>query len=91
MILDALKAGADGVLVSGCHPGDCHYLTGNLFARRRFYMLKKLLEFVGLEPERVQFAWISASEGDVFAKVVTEVTDRIRSLGPNLKFRKVLT
>ncbi len=90
MILDALKSGADGVLVSGCHPGDCHYLTGNLYARRRFYLLKKLLEFVGLDPERVQFAWVSASEGDVFAKVVTDVTDRIKALGPNTKFRKVL-
>ncbi|OAG26765.1 hydrogenase iron-sulfur subunit [Thermodesulfatator autotrophicus] len=90
MILSALKAGADGVLVSGCHPGDCHYLTGNLFARRRFFMLRKLLEFVGLEPERIAFAWISASEGDFFAEVVKEFTDKLRQIGPNLKFRKVL-
>ncbi|AEH45920.1 methyl-viologen-reducing hydrogenase delta subunit [Thermodesulfatator indicus DSM 15286] len=90
MILSALKSGADGVLVSGCHPGDCHYLTGNLFARRRFFMLRKLLEFVGIEPERVEFVWVSASEGNVFAELVKEMTESLRRLGPNLKFRKTL-
>ncbi len=89
MIFDALKSGADGVLVAGCHPGDCHYLTGNMFARRRFYMLKKLLEFTGLEPERVQFSWVSASEGDVFAAIVKEFTITLEKLGPNLNFRKI--
>ncbi len=88
MILDALKSGADGVLVSGCHPGDCHYQSGNLYARRRFYMLKKLLEFIGIESDRVHFAWISASEGDAFSKVVAEITERVRAIGPNQKLRK---
>lgn len=90
MILDALKSGADGVLVAGCHPGDCHYQTGNLYARRRFFLVKRLLEFVGLEADRVQFAWISASEGDLFAKVVSEVTERVRALGPNRRLQKKL-
>ncbi len=82
LILEALKSGADGVLVSGCHPGDCHYISGNLYARRRFAILKSLLNFVGIEQDRVHFAWISASEGEQFAKLVTEVTKRVKALGP---------
>jgi coenzyme F420-reducing hydrogenase delta subunit len=62
-IIKALLEGADGVMVSGCHPGDCHYLTGNLFARRRFTVFKRLLEIAGIEPDRVRFTWVSASEG----------------------------
>ncbi|RUM92598.1 MAG: hydrogenase iron-sulfur subunit [Thermodesulfatator sp.] len=82
MILDALRSGADGVLVSGCHPGDCHYISGNYYARRRFAVLKRFLEFVGIEPDRVNFSWISASEGEQFAEVATEVTERVKKLGP---------
>ena len=82
-ILHALLNGADGVMVSGCHPGDCHYLAGNLHARRRFAVLKQLLLAAGVEPERVQFTWVSASEGARFAQVVTEVTEKIKALGPN--------
>jgi len=82
IILDALKAGADGVLVSGCHPGDCHYISGNLFARRRFAIFKSLIEFLGIEPGRLSFSWISAAEGEQFAEVVTEVTERVKALGP---------
>ena len=61
-VIKALQHGADGVLVSGCHPGDCHYISGNYVARRRFAVLKRLLEYVGIEPGRVQFTWISAAE-----------------------------
>ena len=82
-VLKALQNGADGVLVSGCHPGDCHYLTGNYVARRRFAVLHDLLEFVGIEPGRVTFSWVSAAEGERFAEVVREVTDRVRALGPS--------
>ena len=82
ILLDALKAGADGVLVSGCHPGDCHYISGNLFARRRFAIFKSLIEFLGIEPGRLNFSWISAAEGEQFAKVVKEVTERVKALGP---------
>ena len=81
-ILRALQAGADGVLVSGCHPGDCHYATGNYYARRRFALLKKLLDFVGIEPGRVHFSWVSAAEGEKFAGVVRKVTDAVKELGP---------
>jgi len=81
-IIRALMHGADGVLVSGCHPGDCHYLEGNYLARRRFALLKSLLEYLGVEEGRVQFAWVSASEGGKFAQVVTEVTESVRKLGP---------
>lgn len=80
-IIRALQEGADGVLVSGCHPGDCHYSSGNMYARRKFTLLKNLLEYVGIEPERVQFSWVSASEGARFAEVVTKVTEDIKHLG----------
>ena len=82
-IIKALTEGADGVMVSGCHPGDCHYLSGNMYARRRFTLLKKLLATAGVEPDRVQFTWVSASEGSRFASVVEEVTGKVRKLGPN--------
>ncbi len=87
-ILRALQEGLDGVLVSGCHPGDCHYLTGNFFARRRFLMLKNLLDFCGLEEGRVQFSWVSASEGQKFADVISGVTARIKELGPATRLVK---
>lgn len=88
-ILKALKEGADGVLVSGCHPGDCHYVKGNMYARRRFAVLRKLLEYIGIEPERFQVSWVSASEGTKFAQVIDEVTESIRALGPQKKLTKV--
>jgi coenzyme F420-reducing hydrogenase delta subunit len=81
-ILASLQKGADGVLVSGCHPGECHYLSGNYNARRKFALLKNLLEYLGLEEGRVQFSWVSASEGVRFAKVVEKVTADIKTLGP---------
>jgi coenzyme F420-reducing hydrogenase delta subunit len=81
-IMKSLQSGFDGVLVSGCHPGDCHYLSGNYVARRRFAMLKPLLEFMGIEPDRVQFSWISAGEGERFAQVMTKVTNDVKKLGP---------
>ena len=82
-IIKALSDGADGVMVSGCHPGDCHYLAGNYYARRRFVVLKKLLKTVGFEDDRVHFTWVSASEGIRFAQVVKDVTEKVRALGPN--------
>jgi coenzyme F420-reducing hydrogenase delta subunit len=89
-ILKALQNGADGVLVSGCHPGDCHYLEGNYFARRKFAILKNLLEFIGLEEGRVQFSWVSAAEGERFSRVIKEVTESIKRLGPARKLVKSL-
>ena len=81
-ILKGLRLGFDGVLVSGCHPGDCHYSSGNYYARRRLLMLRKLLEFLGIDPRRFQMSWVSASEGAKWAQVVAEVTEDIKRLGP---------
>ena len=86
LIIKALRMGFDGVLISGCHPGDCHYQTGNYLARRRIAITKKLLEYVGVEPERVQTSWVSASEGEKWAQVVSDVTREIKKLGPNRLF-----
>ena len=82
-ILTALKKGADGVLVVGCHPGDCHYINGNLRTERRVALLKKMLSDLGLDDRRVRLEWISASEGERFAAVVKEFVEEIRALGPN--------
>jgi F420-non-reducing hydrogenase iron-sulfur subunit len=87
-IVKALYNGVDGVLVSGCHPGDCHYISGNYFARRKFALVKKFLEYVGIEPERVQFSWVSAAEGVRFAQIIDKVTNDIRKLGPLTYFRR---
>lgn len=84
-IIKALEQGADGVLVSGCHPGDCHYTAGNYHARRKFTILLDLLQFMGIERERVQFSWVSAAEGKKWAEVVNEVTAAVRALGPRRK------
>ena len=81
-VLSALKSGADGVLIAGCHPGDCHYIDGNLKTQRRIPLLKKMLEQMGIEPERVRLAWISAAEAPDFVRLVNEYTEEIRSLGP---------
>jgi F420-non-reducing hydrogenase iron-sulfur subunit len=83
-ILEALKDGADGVLVAGCHlPSDCHYLSGNFKALRRVTLLKKVLQDFGIEPERVRLEWVSASEGDKFAAVVKDMVEQIKKLGPS--------
>jgi F420-non-reducing hydrogenase iron-sulfur subunit len=82
-VLKVLLEGADGVLIGGCHPGECHYISGNLKARRRVAILKSVLKDAGLEPERVWLRWISASEGAYFAETVREMVDHIRALGPN--------
>ncbi|TGE33216.1 hydrogenase iron-sulfur subunit [Desulfosporosinus sp. Sb-LF] len=82
-VLKAMANGADGVLVSGCHPGDCHYISGNYVARRKFALIQSLLKHVGLEEGRVNFSWVSAAEGGRFAEVVKGVTERVTALGPN--------
>ncbi|MFX1410286.1 MAG: hydrogenase iron-sulfur subunit [Promethearchaeota archaeon] len=85
-IIKSLLRGWDGVVVSGCHPGDCHYISGNLVARRRFAILQDLLNLFGVHPDRVSFMWSSASEGDRFATLIKKVTNNIKKLGPNKKF-----
>jgi F420-non-reducing hydrogenase iron-sulfur subunit len=82
-VLDALARGADGVLICGCHPGDCHYSEGNYKALRRFKLLKQLLRAYGIEDERVRLEWVSASEGQRFADLVADMTARVRALGPS--------
>ena len=82
-VLEALKQGADGVLIAGCHPGDCHYQSGNYKAYRRMKLIKKLLEELAIDTSRVRFEYVSASEGQKFASVVTEFVDEIKKMGPN--------
>jgi len=83
-IMEAFKDGADGVLVAGCHPpNDCHYISGNLKAQRRVALLKRLMSQLGLEPDRLRLEWISAAEGDKFARVIREMVAEIKELGPN--------
>ncbi len=82
-ILKALIEGADGVLIGGCHPGDCHYQTGNYKARRRVVILKKILNQFGYDEERIWLRWISASEGKLFADTITEIVKELKEKGPN--------
>jgi F420-non-reducing hydrogenase iron-sulfur subunit len=81
-ILEAFKEGADGVMILGCHPGDCHYKEGNLQTLKRYYVLKRVLSTLGIEEDRLRLDWISAGEGDKFVQVVSEMTERMRQLGP---------
>ena len=81
-VLKAFEQGADGVLICGCHPGDCHYQDGNKKTARRMPLLKKMLAQFGIEDERVRLEWVSASEGDRFAELVNEMTEQVRRLGP---------
>jgi F420-non-reducing hydrogenase iron-sulfur subunit len=81
-VIKALYEGADGVLIGGCHPGDCHYLEGNYKALRRYLLLRRILPEYGIEPERIRLEWVSASEGERFGHVVDEFTEEIRKLGP---------
>ncbi len=81
-IVKAFQQGADGVLVAGCHPGDCHYSEGNYHARRRYAVMHKLMEYTGLEKDRVRLEWVSASEGAKWARVVNEFTETVKKLGP---------
>jgi len=82
-VFEALRQGADGVLIGGCHPGDCHYQEGNYKTLRRFVMLKKLLTELGVEGERVRLEWIAASEGDKVQRICNEMTAALRRLGPS--------
>ncbi len=81
-VVKAFREGADAVLIGGCHPGDCHYQEGNYKALRRFILLKKLLAQFGIEDERLRLEWISASEGDKVQKVMNEMVEQVRKLGP---------
>jgi len=84
-VLKAFQEGADGVMVAGCHPGDCHYIEGNYHARRKLTLLKDLMGFMGVEPDRFQVSWVSASEGQKFAEVVTRFTEKLKEMGPQTR------
>jgi F420-non-reducing hydrogenase iron-sulfur subunit len=80
--MKALSSGADGVLIAGCHPGDCHYTSGNVKTIRRFKLLQRILDQFGIERDRVRLEWVSASEGERYARVVENMTETLRTLGP---------
>lgn len=81
-VMEAFRSGADGVFIGGCHPGDCHYVSGNYKARRRVHLLKRMLSELGIEPERVRLEWVSATEGAKFARLMREFVEELRALGP---------
>jgi len=82
LLMKAFSRGADGVIVCGCHPNDCHYTSGNFHARRRWIVFKSLLDFMGIDVRRIHFAWVSAAEGAKWAEVVNSVVNDVRALGP---------
>ncbi|MEW6070066.1 MAG: hydrogenase iron-sulfur subunit [Candidatus Thermoplasmatota archaeon] len=89
-VLRCFQNGIDGVLVAGCHPGECHYQQGNLYAKRRLALTRKLLEFVGIEPDRLFAAWVSASEGKKFTEVIEKMVSKLKELGPiNQELRRI--
>ncbi len=90
-ILKALQKGADGILVSGCHPGDCHFISGNYHARRRWSVFRALLDFIGIPEERIRFSWVSASEGKKFADLITEFTEQLKTLGKFEQYEQLIT
>jgi F420-non-reducing hydrogenase iron-sulfur subunit len=89
-ILKAFERGADGVIVSGCHPADCHYTSGNYHARRRFATFRELASFIGINPDRMTFSWVSASEGAKWRDVVNDTVSRVRALGPFTAYRELV-
>jgi len=88
-IIKAFENGADGVLVSGCHPGDCHYSAGNYHAKRRWIAFRSLMEFTGIDMRRLQFSWISASEALKWVDLINNVTSEIKALGPFMDFKEL--
>ncbi len=86
-LLRAFEKGADGVILAGCHPGDCHYSTGNYYTRRRMALLFDMLDYLGIERERTRVEWISAAEGAKFSATMNAFTQTIKELGPNRKLR----
>ncbi len=89
LLLKAFDQGADGVIVSGCHPNDCHYTAGNFHARRRWIIFRAFLDYLGVDTRRIHFAWVSAAEGAKWAEFVAGVTDEVRKLGPYSAYRQM--
>lgn len=90
LVLKAFASGADGIIVSGCHPNDCHYTAGNFHARRRWMVLRGLLEYLGVDLRRIRFSWVSAGEGAKWAELVNDTVEQIRALGPYEQYRKAV-
>lgn len=88
-LLKAFAEGADGIIVSGCHPNDCHYTSGNFHARRRWMVFKGLLDFLGIDTRRITFSWVSAAEGAKWADLVNETVSNIRAIGPYTEYKKL--
>ena len=88
-IVKAFERGADGVIVSGCHPADCHYTSGNYHARRRWMVFRDLLDFTGIDVRRIVFSWVSAAEGAKWAELVNAVTEELRQLGPYVEHHRL--
>ena len=89
LLLKAFESGADGIIVSGCHPNDCHYTSGNFHARRRWMVFRSMLDFMGFDTERITFSWVSAAEGTKWANLVNETTEMIREKGAFTDFKKL--
>lgn len=89
LLSKAFAQGADGIIVSGCHPNDCHYTSGNFHARRRWMVFKNLMDFMGIDSRRVYFSWVSAAEGAKWAEVVNSVNNEIKKLGPYEAYQKL--
>ncbi len=90
-IIKSFEQGADLVLVSGCHPGDCHYTSGNYHARRKLLAFRELIAFLGIDPRRFKISWVSAAEGAKWSSLVSEITDEVKALGPFETYSKILT
>ena len=89
LLIKAFENGADGIIVSGCHPNDCHYTSGNFHAKRRWMVFRSLIDFMGYDINRITFSWVSAAEGTKWAHLVNEVTDKIRNMGPYEDIKKL--
>jgi coenzyme F420-reducing hydrogenase delta subunit len=90
LLIKAFEGGADAVIVSGCHPGDCHYTAGNYHARRRWMLFRPLLDTLGIDLDRIHFAWISAAEGKKWAQFITEITDTTQQMGPYHAYHRIV-
>jgi len=88
LLLKAFANGSDGIIVSGCHPNDCHYTSGNFHARRRWILFRSLLDFLGIDVRRIQFSWVSAAEGAKWADIVNQTVTNIRELGPYMEYKR---
>jgi len=89
-VVKAFERGADGVHVSGCHPGDCHYAEGNYYARRRWTIFRDLMFYLGIEPNRLQFSWVSAAEGAKWADLINDLTVKLQNIGPFTGYQQLI-